>query len=252
MALRLPYLAVMSVAMFGLVPFAGGCAGSNWQNYDEEFIRAGILGPDSENAPAWVRGEMPTGQDEKAKDEIYFIGRGLGYNVLDERAAYDAARDHVIAQLGKQIATWVSERACEGDVRYFRPKSGYLAVCGAKHGNRFLPGEKSVQWLRDAVKMCTEALAGDLVDRGVYWEQWYIQENPERPRPDELRMKRYKCWVLMSISRQNMESRIQATLKALEITDAQPARLFDLTDQQVRQGPAPRIDPRAAAVMRKM
>jgi hypothetical protein len=218
-----------------LLPLAVGC-GSNWQNYEESFMRSGIVGPQAENVPPWVKGQMP--EDEK---NMYFIGRGVAYNVLDERAGYDSARDHVLQQLGRQIATWVSSRAREGDVRWFDPKSGWCFVSTSKPTNRFLPGEQSSQWLSSAVRMTSEALAGDLEEKGVYWEQWYIQEDPERMRPNELRMKRYKCWVLMSLSKEQFESRVKLTLDSLQMAAARPDAVFPVVGQHVQQGGPARV-----------
>ena len=223
---------LVGAAVLGLM--LAGC-GSNWQNYDEALVKTsedGLFGP---QAPAWVKGlnvRVP-GDDE---GRIYFVGRGVGYNTFDERAAYDAARDHVLQQAGKQIATWVRARVMEADSRNFRGREKPFCVlfpyARADEGPRFLPGERAEQMLAAKVKLTTEALAGDLVDEGVYWEQWSISELPlDRTLLSNTAtrtMKRYKCWVRMSIDKQQMESRIQATLNALAIaSDARrPGKAF--------------------------
>jgi hypothetical protein len=223
---------LVGAAVFGLM--LAGC-GSNWQNYDESLLKTsedGLFGP---QAPIWVKGanvRMP-GDDES---RVYFVGRGLGYNTFDERAAYDAARDHVLQQLGKQIATWVHARAMEADSRNFKgrekPVCVLLPCVRAGEGPRFLPGERAEQLLAAKVKLTTEALAGDLVDEGVYWEQWSISEMPSDrtllSNTASRTMKRYKCWVRMSVAKDELESRIQATLNALAIaSDARrPGKAF--------------------------
>ena len=65
-----------------------------------------------------------------------------------------------------------------------------------------------------------------MVPRDVYWEQWYIEEMPERPMSNCLRMKRYKCWVLMSIPKKAVDERIAATLKAVKTASAGSGKLF--------------------------
>ncbi len=223
---------LVGAAVLGLM--LAGC-GSNWQNYDEALVKTsedGLFGP---QAPAWVKGSdvrIP-GDDES---RIYFVGRGVGYNTFDERAAYDAARDHVLQQAGKQIATWVRARVTESDSRNFKgrekPFCVLLPYARRGEGPRFLPGERAEQMLAVKVKLTTEALAGDLVDEGVYWEQWSISEMPlDRTllsNTPTRTMKRYKCWVRMSVDKQQMESRIQATLEALAIaSDARrPGKAF--------------------------
>ena len=223
---------LVGAAVLGLM--LAGC-GSNWQNYDEHLVKTsedGLFGP---QAPAWVKGSnvrMP-GDDES---RIYFVGRGMGYNTFDERAAYDAARDHVLQQAGRQIATWVRARSMEADSRNFRGREKPYCVlfpyARADEGPRFLPGERAEQMLAAKVKLTTEALAGDLVDEGVYWEQWAITEMPlDRTLLSNTAtrtMKRYKCWVRMSVDKQQMESRIQTTLNALAIasTARRPGKAF--------------------------
>lgn len=220
MTTRSLYLAGMVLGAFALAAIVAGC-GSDWQNYTEKFVRSGICQPGAKGVPPWVQGRLP-----KSDDEIYFVGRGMGYNVLDERGAYDAAVDHVLEQLAKQTASWVSSQMREGDVRTFKPGSGNLFVLGPGKGNRFLPGEKSKQGLKAAVKTTTEALVGDLTPRDIYWEQWYVEEMPEKPMAASLRMKRYKCWVLMSISKNAMAARTAATLEALKSAAAGAGTLF--------------------------
>ncbi|MHC4982346.1 MAG: hypothetical protein ACYTF6_04155 [Planctomycetota bacterium] len=213
-------LAGITFSALAVGAILAGC-GSGWQNYTEKFVRSGICEPGGEDIPGWVQGPLPSNGDE-----VYFVGRGIGHNVLDERGAYNAAADHVVEQLAKHVATWVSLQAAESDLRSFAPGSGWPLVPGPWWGNRFQPGERSRQNVEAAVGICTEALVGDLVPRDVYWEQWYVEEMPERPFPNSLRMKRYKCWVLMSISRKAVETRVAATLEALKTAAAGPSTFF--------------------------
>ena len=251
---------LVGAAVVGLM--LAGC-GSNWQNYDESLVKTsedGLFGP---KAPTWVKGSaarMP-GDDE---GRVYFVGRGVGYNTFDERGAYDAARDHVLQQVGKQIATWVRVRAVEVDARNFRAREKPWCVlvpyARGDRGPRFLPGERAEQLLAVQVKLTTSALAGDLVDEGVYWEQWSISEVPlDRTllsNTPTRTMKRYKCWLRMSIDKQMLESRIQATLGALAIASHahRPGKVFAVVagHGDSPAGGAARLNPKGAEYLRRV
>ena len=222
-----------------------GCGGSNYQNYDEVFIRSGITDPRVEDVPDWVM-DSP----EHTPDELFFVGRGVGYNVLDERAAYDAARDHALQQMARHIVSCVRVRSKELDQRtgthspaLWTRRPLIDSTC------RFLPGERAKQNVDAAAKLVTTALAGDLEERGIYWEQWGMTEVPERgirSRTNRLRMKRYKCWLLMAVPRGKLDSRIAATFGAASPT----RRNFGVVgDHAAAPGPQARINPTGAAAM---
>lgn len=223
----------------------GGCGGSNYQNYDEVFIRAGITDPRVEDVPDWVL-DSP----EHTPDELFFVGRGVGYNVLDERAAYDAARDHAIQQMARHIASCVVTRTREQDRRPGTPSRALWSRRPLTDSAcRFLPGERVRQDVDAITKVTTAALAGDLEERGIYWEQWGMTEVPERAIPsrvNRLRMKRYKCWLLMAVPRAKLDSRIAATFSSVGRT----GRNFGVVgDHAGAPGPKARIDPSGAAAM---
>lgn len=203
------------LAVAGLVALTSGC-GSDWQNYQEEFCHAGIVGA-SDEAPDWVSG----GDIQQDDENYYFVGRSIAYNVFDERAAAEYARQDCLRQLGEHIGTWVEQTSMEKDGRCFRPKASIgckPALIGTAGGNRFLPGEKACEKYGYCVSETAKALAGDLVTRETYWEQWYLEELPERSvllSRNANRMKRYKCWVLMSIPKELVDTRVTATYDAL-------------------------------------
>jgi hypothetical protein len=140
-----------------------------------------------------VQGDLPS-----TNDAVYFVGRSVGYDVLDERGAYDAATAHARQQVAEFMATRVSSRMSEVDdsngVRYLpRPAA---------------PGtpENLHQALTEKVCQFSDAVVGDLVTESQYWEQWDIREKPEKHLyPYKHRARRYKLWVLMSISREALD-----------------------------------------------
>jgi len=249
----------LRVAMVGLAVSSlavVGC-GSDWQNYEESLLKTSTSGAMySPEAPPWVTATR-TANDEEGR--VYFVGRGIGYNTFDERAAYDAARDHVLDQLAKQVATWVSSRMAQSDVRMLRggekPLLPVLFPFARKSGGpRFLPGEKACQTLSAAVVQCTGALAGDLVDEGVYWEQWSLREEPQDYvlllNTASRTMKRYKCWLRMSIDKAQIERRIAATLEVLKRVSAPPGHVFAASASHTTKEGAPGLgDPRGAVVL---
>lgn len=197
-----------------------GC-GSMWQNYNEEFKHSGVSGDPA--APDWVKGRMPN-----TPGEVYFVGRGVGYNTFDERGAYDEAVNHCLQQLGKQLGTRVMSRVVDVD---------------SVTGRRFYPGTSKYgftprveQVLTQEIQMATRTLAGDLVDRGSYFEQWYLEQEPEvKCGVNGQRMKRYKCWVLMSISQARLDARVKLVSDEVRIRAAasgrNPGILFVVDDK---------------------
>ena len=188
-----------------------GC-GSGYHDYDQELLDGGMCNPDA--APAWVKSGVAVVDEEN----LYFIGRGIGYNILDERAAYDSARDHATEQLAKYILTRVQARMARGDERQFAMETGWAfvgLVQGHQNRGRFLPGERADQMLETSVRAATKAVVGDLEDRAVYWEQWAVGEVPQRPFEKPLKMRRYKCWLLMSVPRGKLNERIRVAVEAV-------------------------------------
>jgi len=232
------------IAVVAGLMMAGGC-GSDYQNYNQTFLGSGMC--NAQNAPDWVKG--PVGAEDN--ENLYFVGRGIAHNVLDERAGYNAARDHVLEQLARHVATWVSARAGEGDRRTFRMESGWPFL-GRRARNRHFPGERSKGYLASHVRLCTEALAGDLEEVETYWEQWEVREHPERPMHRALRMKRYKCWVLMAVPKAKVESRVQATLEALRVASAGPNKLYGVVASHGASPAAGRLNAAGAAQLFKI
>lgn len=246
-------LVAVSAVVMGMMLV--GC-GSKWQNYDEKLLETSESGLFGQDAPAWVKGTKVRMSEDEA-DRIYFVGRSIGYNTFDERAAYDSARDHVLEQVGRQIATWVNVRTTEIDRRNYqggeKPLSVLLPFFRKSGGPRFLPGEKADQQLAVRIKTLTSALTGDLIDEGVYWEKWSILEEPLDQtllsNTATRTMKRYKCWVRMSISKEQLESRIKTTMEALEIAakSSGPGKLYSVSGKHTADRSAVRLAPAGAA-----
>ncbi len=204
LALR-PTLAV-GLALAGL--FATSC-GSQFQRYDESLVRNQMHG--AEDAPVWVRGEIPS-----TDTELAFVGRGNAYNVLDERKAFDEAFMHARQQLAEYVSTRVTSEACDKD---WAKGVRYLPIRDAGPAD----GEHPGQQIQSRVHQLTDAIVGELLPKGQYWEQWDVDEAPPRHwdgwRPVNsfrFEMRRYKCWVLATIRRDRVERFVDATLSMLK------------------------------------
>jgi len=193
----------------------GGCA----SEFREEFLGQSPIGAQvsgdpviSRHAPSWV-----TGDPQQSGDDVYFVGRGVGYNVLDERAAVNAARADVLAQIAQLMTTRVMTQSGDCDARGGGETAFPQSRAGVRprwrddnHGVRTLPGDELQQLLSHEAQQFTSAIAGDMVDRGVYLEKWDVREEPAGSwgRPSR-GMIRYKCWLLMSIPREKLEHNVQ-------------------------------------------
>ncbi len=69
-------------------------------------MRSQIHGGDA--APTWVQGQI-----QSDPYVLSFVGRGMAYNVLDERKAFDEAVMHAREQLAQYVRTRVVSKACD-------------------------------------------------------------------------------------------------------------------------------------------
>lgn len=164
---------------------------------EETFVRERITG--GKATPEWVEGRLPQG-DAK----VHFVGRGGGYNVLDERAAYDEAMAHAHAQLAGYVSTHVVAEACARDssmgVRFLQP---------GRHQSG--TGEGAHQSLKTCAHQISEAIVGGMAAVDQYWEQWQVKTRQQSVND----ARRYKCWVLCEVSRRDIDRYVQAALAAL-------------------------------------
>jgi len=188
----------LALVIAGLVLAGTGCAPR------EEMLRSDMAG--SPEAPTWVDGQVPY-----EPDELFFVGRGGGEDVLDEQAAHREARADAMRQMAEQIATRVNLLFGTNDDRRERERE-----CHPEFWCQTFDTRVALK-----AKAATSALVGDLEERDVYWEQWAVREHPRygytRRRPcwtdPHGRLHRYKCWVLMAVPRDKFEQRVQMTSK---------------------------------------
>ncbi|MBM3988711.1 MAG: hypothetical protein FJ294_12235 [Planctomycetes bacterium] len=205
-------LAVGALALLG----ATSC-GSKWQTYNEQLISTRVT--PATDAPEWVKGQIQT---DPAM--LSFVGRGGGFNVLDERKAFDEAFMHAREQLAQYVGTRVTSESCDQD---WSDGARYLPLEDSGPG----PGEKPGQAIRSRAKQVAEAIVGELLPVAQYWEQWDVSETPERKwdghwfeNKERMEIRRCKCWVLAQIPRSNVDKFVNATLEMLK-NEIEVARL---------------------------
>lgn len=180
-----------------LTALVSACTSTPRKHYDESLIRGQIHGADS--APEWVKGVIQTDPSM-----LSFVGRGIAFNVLDERKAYDEAVMHAREQLAQYVRTEVISEACDKDWA---------------DGARFIPSEKlefggtaeSSAYLSFRAGQMAEAVVGQLLPTAQHWEQWEL-DDPVEPH----KVTRYKCWVLAEVPADRVDGMVNATLALLE------------------------------------
>lgn len=189
------------------------------KHYDETLVRSQMHGADS--APEWVKGVIQTDPSV-----LSFVGRGLAFNVLDERKAYDEAVMHAREQLAQYVRTQVISEACDkdwADGARFIP-SGELEFGGTAESSAYLSFRAG---------QMAEAVVGQLLPTAQHWEQWEL-EDPKEPH----KVTRYKCWVLAEVPAERIEGMVNATLAMLE----DDATDTESDHEEIAHEPAPEID----------
>jgi len=174
-----------------------GCV--NYQVQTETLHQVGITADD---APDWVKSIAPPNRDP---NRLYFVGRGIGFNVLDARGTYDAAHAHALEQIARQAATKVTHMTYDVDNDYatrFLPDEGSCGFWGV--GSYSDVRDNHPMFLKKCAKLWTEAMAGHMVEEEVYWERWVVGENSE-PLP------RWKCWALFSVTKGDFDALVAAS-----------------------------------------
>ncbi|MCC5828816.1 MAG: hypothetical protein JJU36_05155 [Phycisphaeraceae bacterium] len=175
-----------------MLMFSGGCA-------SERLLHTGIT--PNEDAPEWVRlGALPA-----TDDKIYVVGRSVGVNVLDERAAYDAALAHAAEQVAKLVQTHVSSSLEMSDTRGPGVSSMRRGADNWRHRCPVMD-RKLPHFVEDKSEytgaQASDALVSMINPIETHWERWRLRE---RPFLHLWWAFRYKCWVLVEIDRQDLE-----------------------------------------------
>lgn len=186
--------------------------------HEETLVHSQITS--ASDAPEWVKGQIQTDSSM-----LSFVGRGGGFNVLDEREAFDEAFMHAREQLAQYVGTRVISESCDQD---WAEGARYLPLENFGPG----PGEKPGQAIRSRARQVAEAIVGELLPVGQYWEQWDVASTPERKpwngtwsaNVSKYEVRRYKCWVLAQVPRASVTKFVNSTLEMMK-NEAEVARL---------------------------
>jgi hypothetical protein len=211
-----------ALAVTGLSLVAGGC-GPDIQS--ETFRSSGIT--EGAQAPGWVENSPMlwarqttevNGQNvsrvQDAQQRHFVVGRAVGHNVLDERAAHQQAIDDAIRQLARQVQS--------------RTQDHRQRVRSSK-GPEFFPGGSYSAKTKQEVTANTDALTRFAEEHDVYWERWEVR-NGEDPGSGA-GLTRWKCWVLMSVSEAELEMLAKQNAEWHQRRAAAPAKVYQVTNE---------------------
>lgn len=136
------------------IAFTIGLCTTGCTSFREELLRSG------DSAPAWTQGKVQTALPDSSAD-VFFVGRSVGYNVLDEAAAVSAAREDVFRQVAQMITTRVTTQGESSDSRWDSESDFEFKDM------RYLPGGELQQQIHREAMQFTAGLAGELIDRDV-------------------------------------------------------------------------------------
>jgi hypothetical protein len=154
--------------MSGIIVFLSGCAQEKLVS-DTETRRA------EEHRPDWTYTPPPA-----SNGKVYFVGRSLAVNVLDEKNAMNQAMDDAIYQIARAAGAEV-----KGSVRIIDRRSGE-AIRGK---------EQTEQISEDQIQVDVNGTVIGVRQENTFWERFSVREKAFGEE-----YKRYKYYVLVSVS----------------------------------------------------
>ena len=114
-----------------------------------------------------------------ASDKVFFVGRSLAVNVLDERHGVNEAIDDAAFQIAK---------AAIADVK------GTVSIIDSRGGEAIRGRETTGQPSESTVRVDVAAIVSNIRQEDTYWERWSVREEFMGKE-----FKRYKYYVLVAI-----------------------------------------------------
>jgi hypothetical protein len=142
--------------------------------------------------PRWTLTPPPP-----ANGEVFFVGRSLAVNILDEKKAINQAIDDAAYQIARAIGANVS---------------GTVSIIDSRSGEEIKGSEKTDQTTRDQVVVDVKALISGMTQKDTYRELWQVKD-PGMPE----KVRRYKYWVLISFPEAELK-RLQDDVKKKQMT----------------------------------
>jgi hypothetical protein len=160
-----------SILAVTLLAGALGLAGCAW----EKSVTISERREETEmsRGPHWTLTPPPP-----ANGEVFFVGRSIGVNILDEKKPINQAIDDAAYQIARAIGANVT---------------GQVRIIDSRSGEEIKGTEKTDQTSRDEVVVDVKALISGMTQKDTYRELWQVRE-PDMAKP----VRRYKYWVLIS------------------------------------------------------
>jgi hypothetical protein len=133
-----------------------------------------------ENRPSWTY--TPPGPSD---GKVYFVGRSLAVNVLDERNAMNQAMDDALYQIA---------RAAGADV------TGTTRIIDRRSGEAIRGQERTDQPSDEQIQIDVNGTVVGIRQEDVFWERFSVREKALSEK-----YKRYKYYVLVSVPEQELE-----------------------------------------------
>jgi len=172
-------------AMTILLAISMGCA-------HQRVIATSQPGP-----PSWLL-TPPKPSDGK----VFFVGRSLGLNVLDEKQAINLAIDDAAYQIARAITADVTGQVTIIDSRKTEEKRQSSLI-----GNKVKQDTRSDQSSHDQVVVDVRSIVSGLVQENAYWERCSVRDTFFGPK-----LRRYKYWLLVSFPERELK-RLQNDVK---------------------------------------
>ena len=139
-----------------------------------------IEGPSTENRPSWT-----LNSPSPSNGKVYFVGRSLAINVLDEKHGINEATNDAIYQIARAAGADVEGRAKIVDIR---------------QGEAIRGKEQTEQPSRDEVYIDVNGTVIGMRQEDVFWERYSVRE-----KFGEEEFVRYKYYVLVSVPEEELK-----------------------------------------------
>jgi len=171
----------MGLLVSAVAVVMAGCAGERLTS-DKDTRRT------QERRPDWTY-TPPSASNGK----VYFVGRSLAVNVLDEKNAMNQAMDDAIYQVA---------RAAGAEVK------GSAKIVDRRSGEAIRGRERTQQSSEDQIQVDVDGTVIGVRQEDTFWERFDIREKPLGSK-----YARYKYYVLISVSEQELKDLVEQIKK---------------------------------------
>ena len=158
---------VVFVCAVGFAILLGGCA------------REALVGDIETRRPQERRPDWTYTPPPASEGKVFFVGRSLATNVLDEKNAMNQAINDAIYQIARAAGVQVT---------------GSTLITDRRSGEAIRGRENTEQLLDDQISIEVNGTVIGVRQEDVFWEKFSIRETTLGPKHQ-----RYKYYVLMSI-----------------------------------------------------